>query len=260
MNQSSTPSPPDSVLLVESFGRQTPPQEADHPINSNDEDLHSVFYARSMLMSWHALLGGQNRFMAWDMHEAEHAASADNPDGSLVGFAQVGLRPEPNEVVLRIPAVVHCLHDALDRFGRVEWSAVQIAATSLPTGAPDSLADLVSATNWFNNKGDAPAQTLITFGDQSLPEDRDPFAPLRHAASSRLFAFGALTAIPDDQRDGLLNAGPHPLTQRIADRVLPVTLPNWTPGSIGWALAAVMHITLAASPDLGEVLIGITRT
>ena len=89
MNQSSTTNQPDTVLFVEGFGRQTPVHDAVHPINDDEEDLHSVFYARSVLMSWHTTLMGKNRHMAWDMHEAEHTASMNAPDDAVsrIGFA-----------------------------------------------------------------------------------------------------------------------------------------------------------------------------
>lgn len=263
MNQSSTTNQPDTVLLVENFGRQTPVHDAVHPINDDEEDFHSVFYARSVLMSWHTTLMGKNRYMAWDMHEAEHIVSMNAPNDavSCIGFAQVGLRPQPDEIVLRIPAVVQCLHDSLIRFGRIELSAVQITATSLPTGAPNSLIDLICATNWFNNVNDTPAQALITFDDQSLPQGRsDPFVPLRNASSSQFFTFGALTAVPDIHGAATFEARPRPITPRLSEIGLPVTMPNWTLGSIGWTLAAVLHATLTASPGLREIFIGITRS
>lgn len=253
--------PPDIVLSVEAFGRQMLPQEANHPINANDEDLLSVFRARSMLMSWHATMMGHDRFMAWDVHEAEHIPDADaNDPMSLIGFVQVGLRADPNEVVLRLPAVVQCLHDSLDRFGRVDLSAVLITATSLPGGAPDRRAafDLIGATNWFNDANDSPTQALVVFGDRSLPVDRpDVFAPIRWLASQP-FAFGALTAVPNAHQINAISAqGLQPLLTNVG---LPVTMPNWTPGAIGWVLATVLHAVHTASPGLRGITLGIIKS
>ena len=114
-----------ATVFVEAFGRRSTTSDANGLINSEEEDLYSVFRARSELMSWYGADRATQRPIAWHMHEAAITADADKPGpGTLrIAYAQVGLEPHPAEIVLRLPALIQCFHDAVRRFGDVDLSS-----------------------------------------------------------------------------------------------------------------------------------------
>ena len=75
-----------STLFLEAFGQLSP---GTNLIDSEDEDLYSVFRARSELMSWSStLIPRPRRPLLWDLNEAELTAGTD---ASRIGWVQVGL-------------------------------------------------------------------------------------------------------------------------------------------------------------------------
>ncbi len=72
-----------SLLFVEAFGQLTPGTGL---IDSEEEDLYSVFRARAELMGWSST--SDRRSLLWEMNEAELTV---NEDSSRIGFVQVGL-------------------------------------------------------------------------------------------------------------------------------------------------------------------------
>ena len=126
-----------STLFLEAFGQLSP---GTNLIDSEEEDLYSVFRARAELMGWTTTSAG--RQLLWGMNEAELTAGSD---ASRIGFVQVGLqvgelerievppppspgfhyatlgvRQRPLEPAMVLPALVQCFDDALRRFGAVE--------------------------------------------------------------------------------------------------------------------------------------------
>ena len=73
-----------TTLVLEAFGHLKPETAA---IVVEEEDLHSVFRARSDLVGW-STLSGVPHPQRWNMHEAE---LADGDDSERVGWAQVGV-------------------------------------------------------------------------------------------------------------------------------------------------------------------------
>ena len=72
-----------SLLFVEAFGQLSP---GTNLIDSEEEDLYSVFRARAELMGWSST--SDRRSLLWEMNEAELTAGID---ASRIGFVQVGL-------------------------------------------------------------------------------------------------------------------------------------------------------------------------
>ena len=158
-----------STLIVEAFGQLS---LGTNLIDSEEEDLYSVFRARSELMCWSSTsLPRSHRPLLWGMEEAELTARAD---ASQIGFVQVGLdvgdfepnpnwtpstspgwaslpvRRRPTEPAMAIPPLVQCFDDSLRRFGDVELSALQVTARYLDPSARCRAGDLISGLNWFN--------------------------------------------------------------------------------------------------------------
>ena len=73
-----------STLFLEAFGQLSP---GTNLIDSEEEDLYSVFRARAELMGWTTASAG--RQLLWGMNEAELTAGSD---ASRIGFVQVGLQ------------------------------------------------------------------------------------------------------------------------------------------------------------------------
>ena len=73
-----------STLFLEAFGQLSPGTAL---IDSEEEDLYSVFRARAELMGWTTT--SADRQLLWGMNEAELTAGSD---ASRLGFVQVGCR------------------------------------------------------------------------------------------------------------------------------------------------------------------------
>ncbi len=72
-----------SLLFVEAFGQLSP---GTNQIDSEEDDLYSVFRARAGLMGWSTT--SDRRPMLWGMNDAELTAGID---ASRIGWVQVGL-------------------------------------------------------------------------------------------------------------------------------------------------------------------------
>lgn len=256
-----------TTVFVEAFGRRLPASDANGRINAEEEDLYSVFHARSILMSWYGADRATERPMAWVMHEAEITADTGDPGpgGSRIGYVQVGLLAHGAEIVLRLPALIQCFHDALCWFGDVNLSAIQITAASLVPHHQSCLTDLISSRNWFDTIVDTIASdrvnAVIAFDEGSLDNHAQtkPFARLQSGVG-RHFIFGPLSGASESQHVALPVEMLFPVRNaRPSDVNLPVALPEWTPGAIGWALAAAVDAVSAASPGLRTVIARITR-
>jgi hypothetical protein len=252
-----------ATVFVEAFGRRSTTSDANGLINAEEEDLYSVFHARSVLMSWYGADRATQRPMAWHMHEAEITADADKlgPGTPRIAYAQVGLEPHPAEIVLRLPAIIQCFHDAVRRFGHVDLSSIQVTATSITPGPPSCLMDLISSRNWFNTTANARVNATIAFDQETLGNHAEtrPFSRLQDGVGPQ-FTFGPLTDTSESHRISVPDEVPFLAHAQPSDTALPVTLPEWTPSSIGWALAAVADCVRTASVDLENIIVRITRT
>ena len=259
-----TISPAAPTLFVEAFGCLRTPFDTSKLINAEDEDLYSVFRARSELMSWYGADWTTRRPLAWHMHEAEIMAGEDNLGASAprIAYAQVGMEsPHPADVALRLPALIQCFHDAVDRFGDLEISAIQVKADSIAPSPASCLGDLISSKNWFNTVTKSRVNAIITF-DQGAIGDAGTrrFARLQKGVNAP-FTFGPLTKASADHCITEPDEMSYPFTDspKPADVGLPATLSEWTPGAIGWVLAAVVDCICTHAVDRQDIIIRITR-
>ncbi len=257
-------SPGGTTIFVEAFGLLSAAFDTSRLINAEDEDLYSVFHARSVLMSWYGADWTTRRPLAWDMHEAEITAGEDNlgPGAPRIAYAQVGMAsPHPADLALRLPALIQCFHDAVGRFGDIEFSAIQVKAYLITPSPASCLGDLISSNNWFNTVTKGRVNAIITFDQEALGDaETKRFARLQRGVNVP-FTFGPLTEASADHR---IN-DPHKMSHlhkeaQPADVGLPVTLSEWTPGAIGWVLAAVVDCICTHTVDRRDIIIRITRT
>ena len=226
-----------STLFLEAFGQLFP---GTNLIDSEEEDLYSVFRARAELMGWCTTAMGPRRRepLLWGMEEAELTAGTDD---SRIGWVQVGLEPgiggvlepgsdltEPRlsfavgegrvgyarlpgprsassvDPAIVLPALVQCFDDALRRFGVVELSGLQVTACDTSGFEPSTrscIGDLVSGLNWFNTTLKVRADALIAFDNELLGGHTE--AELVAGIQRRnngSFEFGPVAAVSEQHR------------------------------------------------------------
>ena len=129
-------------VFVEAFGRFL---TGGYP---DEEDLFSVFRARSVLMGWYTPPHGR-AFRPpglWMMHEADFAEERDAP---RIGSAQVGLEAGV-PFVIALPALIQCFENSLRQFGTVELSGYQVTTENLEPRRESYVTHLVEVLNWFD--------------------------------------------------------------------------------------------------------------
>ena len=155
-----------STLSLEAFGQLSP---GTNLIDSEEEDLYSVFRARAELMGW-STTSSHGRSLLWNMEEAELTAGIDVsriglvqvglevgdveqyrvPPTPVPGWAALGVRQRPGEPSVALTALVQCFDDALRRFGDVELSGIQVTASGLAPSTRSSAGGYLSSVgNWF---------------------------------------------------------------------------------------------------------------
>lgn len=248
------------MIFIEAFGSLSAAPNHEGIIDDEEEDLYSVFRARSELMSWYGADRTTRRPMAWRMHEAELTPGAD---GSRIGFAQVGLAFDGCDLALRLPALFQCFDDSLRRFGSVEVSAFQITTRSLGLYPESCLGDLNSSLNWFTTVLKAKENALISFDREMLGghTEEELFSRLQRW-SGIPFGFGPLVVVPEEHLSKIATetmSRHDPPPSPASDLGLMVTLPEWTPSAVGWALAIVIDQVRILTPDVDSFAIRITR-
>ncbi|MDE2838922.1 MAG: hypothetical protein OXL97_15650 [Chloroflexota bacterium] len=265
-----------STLFIEAFGQLLPGGEL---IDSEEEDLYSVFRARAELMGWSTTSG--RRSLLWEMEEAELTAGTKE---ARIGFVQVGLnvgdiegvevpppptsgfhyvplgmRQRATEPAMVLPAVVQCFDDALRRFGEVELSGLQVTTLSLDPRTRSPADDLVSGLNWFNLSSSRRTTALMAF-DQELLGNRteaELVADLR-LWNTGSFEFGPAVAVPE-QHAVIASFESEPVSPARSGFGVSVTLPEWTASAVAWAIAIVMDRARAGAPDVSRFAVRVTR-
>ncbi len=201
-----------TTLFLEAFGQLSGPAT----IDSQEEDLHSVFRERAELMRWATT--SNDSPLLWSMEEAEIVADTDP---YRIGWVQAGLevgllevlRPPSNPVpgwselptrristdpVVALPALVQCFNDSLSRFGVVELSGLQVTASGIETSTGNCLGYLVAVLNWFNTTLKARADAIVAF-DQGLLGDHDVSELVARLKwrNTGSFEFGPVVAVPE---------------------------------------------------------------
>ena len=269
-----------SLLFVEAFGQLTP---GTNLIDSEEEDLYSVFRARAELMGWSST--SDRRSLLWGMNEAELTAGIDAsrigwvqvgldvgdvelertevpsaPVSGWVGYAPLGFRQREIEPAVVLPPLIQCFDDALRRFGDIELSGFQVTADFLDDRA-QSLGDLVGMLNWFNTTPKGRADALIAFDEELLGghTEAELVASL-HRRNTGSFEFGPVVAVPEQHS---IKVGVEtPIRSISAARSglgLSVTLPEWTASAAAWALAIVIDTARASAPDVSKFAVRVVR-
>ncbi len=226
------------------------------------EDLYSTFRDHAELMGWSAS-GDAPHPLLWNMHEAEITAA---PGQERIGWAQVGLAftsqptrrrhhrrgwaPWPvdhhpvvasNQVV---PALCQCLYDALQRFGTVTLTGLQLTVYER-TDRP--VADL-PGDNWFHLTTETQVSAVLSLDRNWLGNARTRCAQLQRKCGAHIFK----DVMPTPERYQITRSGEvHPQTARKLVPVhygIEVTLPEWTVKALGWAMACAMCTAPAKRP------------
>lgn len=269
-----------STLFLEAFGQLSRGVSLAR-INSEEEDLYSVFRARSELMSW-STTSTDPHAMLWEMNEAELTAGLD---ASRIGWVQVGLgvgvtqpsralpAPYPGwaaflerrgravEPAMVLPALAQCFDDALRRFGIVELSGLQVTASNLGPDTRSCAGHLVSGLNWFNTTPQARTDALLSLDSELLGghTEAELTARLRQGNNGS-FEFGPVVAVPEQNAIKVPIEAPLPSTSLAHSGLgISVTLPEWTASAAGWAFAIVIDAARTRVPDVGNFAARVTR-
>ena len=263
-----------STIFLEAFGQLS----GMATIDSQEEDLHSVFRERAELMSWAA--SSNDRPLLWSMEEAEITVDTDRyrigwvqvgldigpfealstPTNPVPGWAALPMRRRSTKPAMALPALVQCLSDSLRRFGDVELSGFQVTASYIEANAQSCLWYLVAVLNWFNTDLKAGADAIVAF-DQDLlgsHEVSELVATLQQWNTSP-FEFRTSAAVPEKYMNKVPVETPyHPVAPQPDIGVL-VTMPEWTPSAAGWVLASVVDAAQLIEPDVSNFAIRVTR-
>ena len=282
------------TLFLEAFGQLSP---GTNLIDSEEEDLYSVFRARAELMGWSTTSLPRPRGpLLWGMEEADLTAGTDP---SRIGWVQVGLEPgivgvletgsdlpaprlslgagggrtgwarlpmprsaSAVEPAIVLPALVQCFDDALSRFGVVELSGLQVTATYLEPGTRSCRGDLVSVLNWFNTTLKARADALVAFDNEFLGghTEAELLASLQQWNNGS-FEFGPVAAVPEQHRIKVPVEAPlaHSISPAPSGLGVSVTLPEWTASAAAWVLATVIDAARDIAPDVRNFAVRVTR-
>ena len=278
-----------TTLLAEAFGRMSLRQDTAADVLG--EDLYSIYLARSQLMGWStigsAAAPGESSPL-WDMNEAE---LTEEEGGHRIGFAQVGLDVgssiavvEPQEQgsagdlsrlraapfpaisterftdpVLAIPPLIQCLDDSLRWFGEVEVTAVQVTAFDIAPRQRSYLHRLVSVLNWFSigTAIERPRALVIVAADQwDEGKEADVVAAI-HQTNTGSFQIGSLITSPAEYAAD--TDWPWPQIVR-TNMGLDVSMPEWSPSTVGWVAARLFEAALALDPAPHALSVRVTRT
>ena len=265
-----------STIFLEAFGQLS----GLATIDSQEEDLHSVFRERAELMRWATT--SNDRPLLWSMEEAEITVDTDPHRigwvqvGLQVGdfertrassvpvqgfaYAPLGVHRRALEPAIVLPALIQCFDDALRRFGVVELSGFQVTASYIEANAQSCLRYLVAVLNWFNTDLKAGADAIVAF-DQDLLGS--------HAVSELVATFQHRNTGPFEFRTSATVPEKHGVKVPVETLYRPVapqpdigvlvTMPEWTPSAAGWVLASVVDAARLIEPDVSNFAIRVTR-
>ena len=279
--------------LIESE-RQRERREAELPPSGVVEVgvLHRAFESRAELMGWSATSRrAPLPTSLWNMFEAGLTGGTD--DASLIGWVYVGLAnptdlgqglPEmsgpgtgPGWAALRKPSGYHestvalpialspllqCLDDALGRIGPATVTGYQLTcygANLQPRGRYRG--HLVGGASWFGVPSrEVPADALITLNEGSIGGGVSELLRALRYRDDFGFNFGLAQDVAHQHRVRTPDSPPKPnIFFHPADLGISVGLPEWTAGSVGWALAAVVDAARDLTPHVENFAIRITR-
>ena len=239
-----------AIIFVEAFGRFL--SGGYHP----DEDLYSVFRARSVLMGWYTPPQREPSSLSpvfWRMEEAD---LCEQNDALRIATAQVGLE-DGVPIVVALPALIQCFDDSLRRFGAVELSGYQVTASGLEAmqeSRPfDLLFHLFDMTNYFEVSHRSTEATLIVYelakgSGLQLVTELERF-------STNTFRYQRTAYTPGrDVPSEML----HPERPRVGmTEYLRLSLPEG-PDAAGRAMAIALYQILTVSPGTTDARVSLT--
>lgn len=284
-----------TTLIIAAYSRhQSTPNLLD---SSAEEDLYSVFLARSELMRWSNLYESRAPELAQPLWSMEEATLNSDPDDPEIGRAQVGLdvglvidaaeaasqatqsedaiadldpvryeyAPHPpkrspsTDPVAAIPPLVQCLDDALRRFGDIDVTAFQVSATYMTPKQRSQLSSLASVLNWFNAHAASPGDgAVVTIAaDQWDERAAAPVFSFIQRIHSGPFEIGPLITVPEGQAAQPEWRGID--WQRVESGVA-VSIPEWSPPAIGWLIATLFDAVRSHQPATRHLSVRVTRS
>ena len=239
-----------ATIFVEAFGRFL--SGGYHP----DEDLYSVFRARSVLMGWYTPPQRKPSSLSpvfWRMEEAD---LCEQNDAFRIATAQVGLE-DGVPIVVALPALIQCFDDSLRRFGAVELSGYQVTAEGLEAmqeSRPfDLLFHLSQMINYFKVSHRSTEATLIVYelakgSGLQLVTELERF-------STNTFRYQRTAYTPGrDVPSEML----HPERPRVGmTEYLRLSLPEG-PDAAGRAIAIALYQILIVSPGTTDARVSLT--
>ena len=275
-----------SLLFVEAFGQLRRAVNSEGIVSEDEEDLYSVFRARSELMGWSANSAG--RPPLWDINEAELTTGIDayrigdvqvglnvgdleptrEPSAPVLGYryAPLGVRQRAIEPSVALPTLIQCFDDSLRRFGVVglsglQLSGLQVTANFLEPRTQSYIGDLVSQLNWFNTTLKGQADALISFDKEFLGghSEAELVASLQRR-NTGAFEFGPVVAVPEQHSIKVGVEAPFRFISPAHSGLgVSVSLPEWTASAAGWVLAMVMDAARGSAPDVRNFAVRVTR-
>ena len=242
----------ETTIFVEAFGRFL--SGGYHP----DEDLYSVFRARSVLMGWYTPpQRGPSPLspVFWRMEEAD---LCEQNDALRIATAQVGLEAGV-PIVNALPALIQCFDDSLRRFGAVELSGYQVTASGLEAMQESwpfhLLFHLFQMTNYFEVSHRSTEATLIVY--ELAKGHRLQLVTKLEKLSTNTFRYQRTAYTPG--RDA-----PSEMTLRTTVRprvgmaeYLRLSLPEG-PDAAGRAMAIALYEILTLSPGTTDARVSLT--
>ena len=233
-----------ATIFVEAFGRFL--SGGYHP----DEDLYSVFRARSVLMGWCTPPQRKPSSLSpvfWRMEEAD---IYEQNDALRIATAQVGLEAGV-PIVIALPALLQCFDDSLRRFGAVELSGYQVTASGLESMQEAWLFHLFEMTNYFEVSHRSTEATLIVY--ELTKEPGLQLVTELEKLSTNTFRYKRTAYTPG--RDA-----PSEMSLRSIvgmSEYLRLSLPEG-PDAAGWAMAIALDAILTLMPGTTDVRVSLT--
>ena len=273
-------------FYVEAFGKLEKDDDlAARTLEDGREDLFfGVFEEQARILGWStgcSNKAGSRPEPLWEMHEAELTTAGDGDD--RIGFinVNVGFEPlvpsEPTpppppggkhyvnagwhqrswDPAPVLPALIQCFYDSLSRFGKVELTGIQV----LGTGFDPRKERFTAAPNWFNTSSTQRTEAIIAFDAGLFGLHADPLTITeRLTLKTGQFRLGPMVDLPKKYAPrGLGGKWPFMLSLSPYEKGLSVSLPEWGPSAIGYALGMVTDRAARIDPTPEHFVLRITR-
>ena len=165
-------------------------------------------------------------------------------------------------IAAALPALIQCFVDALQRFGVVELSGIQVTAKFLEPDAQPYAGALDSGRSYFNTTLKGRTDALIALDEELLGEhtEAELLANLSRKHTGA-FEFGPVVTVPEQPS---IKAGDEFAISCISPASsglgISVMLPEWMPSAVGWVLAVIVDEARTINPNANSFTIRVTRS